>query len=139
MRCLLDTNVLSEATKPRPSQALSLWYESQSPENLFVSSITLAEIRFGILQLPEGSRRNALDAWFDGPEGLRTIFSGRVLSFDEAAGMLWAERMADARAKGRPRNLLDCMIAAIAQANHCTLITRNVRDFPDTKVFNPLT
>ena len=97
MRYLLDTNILSNVTKPAPSEALLLWLSNQTDSDLFISSLTIAEIRRGVLEKPVGKKRNQLEAWFFGPEGPAALFAGRILSFDEKAGLIWARLMAEAR------------------------------------------
>lgn len=79
-----------------------------------------------------------LEAWFSGPEGPQALFAGRALSFDKRAGLVWACLMAEATASGRPRNALDTIIAATAEANGCVVVTDNERDFADVKTVNPL-
>ena len=98
----------------------------------------LAEIRRGILEKPRGKRRNALDAWFAGPEGPQALFAGRILPFDEQAALLWARLMAEGKAPGRPRNALDMIIASVAGANDCIVVTANERDFMGLTILNPL-
>lgn len=137
-RYLLDTNIISNVTRPVPSDALLVWMGEQSDENLFIASLTLAEIRRGILELPSGLRRDRLDAWFSGPEGPSSLFAGRVLSFDDKAGLVWARLMAEGTAKGRPRSALDTIIAAVAEANDCVVVTDNEKHFSDIEIFNPL-
>lgn len=137
-RYLLDTNIISNLTKPAPSQSLMAWMAEQIDENLFVASLTVAEIRRGILEKPAGRKRDRLDAWFSGPEGPSALFAGRVLGFDESAGLIWARLMAEGTAKGKARSALDTMIAAIAEANDCIVVTDNEKDFADIKVLNPL-
>ena len=136
-RYLLDTNVLSDAVKPRPSAALEAWMLAQSDDDLFTSALNIAEVQQGILFLPAGKKRRELEKWFEGPAGPVAIFAGHILSFDERAALIWAELMAEGRAKGRPRNALDMIVASIAQANDCTIVTDNERDFAGLKVFNP--
>jgi len=137
-RYLLDTNVISEATEPRPSQALSLWLERQDDTDLFISTLSLAEMRRGILEKDPGGKRRQLESWFRGPEGPPALFRGRILSFDEAAAIEWARLMAEGTAVGRPRSAIDMMIAAIASAHRCTLVTLNERHFQDIVTFlNP--
>ena len=135
---LLDTNVISNITKPAPSEHLIAWMAQQTDQDLFIASLTVAEIRRGILEKPAGKRRNRLDEWFSGQEGPQALFAGRVLPFDEKAALAWAQLMADGRAKGRPRNALDMIIAAIAEANDCVVVTDNERDFVGIKTVNPL-
>ncbi len=137
-RYLLDTNIISNVTKPTPSQALLAWMGEQVDENLFIASLTVAEIRRGVLEKPAGRKRDQLDAWFSSPEGPPALFAGRVLPFDETAGLIWARLMAEATAKGRPCSALDTMIAAIAEANDCIVVTDNEKDFADVAIVNPL-
>ncbi|MCZ7561907.1 MAG: PIN domain-containing protein [Burkholderiaceae bacterium] len=138
MRYLLDTNIISHVLKPRPSAALIAWMAEQADEDLFIASLTLAEIRRGILEKPAGKRRDQLEAWFAGSEGPQALFTGRVLPFDEKAALLWARLMADGKAKGRPRSALDTIIASVAEANECVVVTDNEKDFADIQVVNPL-
>jgi toxin FitB len=137
-RYLLDTNIISNITKLVPSESLMAWMAEQIDENLFVASLTVAEIRRGILEKPAGRKRDRLDAWFSGPEGPSALFAGRVLPFDERAGLIWARLMAEGTAKGKPRSALDTIIAAIAEANDCIVVTDNEKDFADIKIVNPL-
>lgn len=138
-RYLLDTNVISQATKLAPSEALLRWLTEQEDESLFISALSLAEIRRGILEKDEGRKRRELEAWFTGPEGPQALFAGRILAFDERAALVWARLMADGTAAGRPRSALDMMVAAIAEANDCTVVTDNERHFaPAVAVLNPL-
>jgi len=139
-RYLLDTNVLSEGTKPKPSEIVGRWVEAQATRHLFVSAFSLAEIERGILERAVGQKRRALDAWFQGPGGPLTVFAGRILAFDERAAAEWARLMSDGSAMGRPRSGFDMIIAATAAANQCTVVTLNERDFQGTvPVFNPQT
>src|SRR5215213_5749343 len=114
MRYLLDTNVLSNVTKPTPSQALLAWLGDQVDTDLFIASLTVAEIRRGVLEKPAGRKRKLLEAWFSGPEGPQALFAGRILAFDDKAGLVWARMMAEGKARGRPRSGLDTIIAAVA-------------------------
>ena len=131
-------NIISNVTKPVPSEALVAWMAKQADDDLFISSLTVAEIRRGILEKPVGKKRRELERWFTGPDGPQSLFAGRVLPFDEKAGLVWARLMADGRAKGRPRNPLDMIIAAVAEANNCLVVTENERDFAGLKIVNPL-
>lgn len=138
MRYLLDTNIISDIAKPVPSEFLMAWMSEQNDEDLFISSLTVAEIRRGVLDKPAGKRRDQLEAWFSGPEGPQALFSGRVLPFDENSGLIWARLMADGKARGQPRSALDTIIAAVAEAYGCTVVTDNEKDFAGIEVINPL-
>jgi predicted nucleic acid-binding protein len=137
-RFLLDTNVISNVTKPVPSEALVAWMAKQADEDLFVSSLTVAEIRRGVLEKPAGKKRRDLESWFAGPEGPQALFAGRILPFDEKAGLIWARLMADGTAAGRPRSALDMIIAAVAEANDCVVVTDNEKNFAGLEIVNPL-
>lgn len=138
MRYLLDTNIISNIAKPAPSDSLLAWMGAQKDEDLFIASLTVAEIRRGVLEKPAGKRRDQLEAWFSGPDGPQALFAGRVLPFDEAAGLIWGRLMADGRSQGRPRSALDTIIAAVAEAHGCTVVTDNEKDFAGIEVLNPL-
>ena len=138
-RYLLDTNIISQATKTAPSEALLRWLAEQADESLFIAALSLAEIRRGILEKDEGRKRRELEGWFAGPEGPQALFTGRILAFDERAALIWARLMAEGTAAGRPRSALDMMVAAVAEANACTVVTDNERHFaPAVPVLNPL-
>ena len=137
-RHLLDTNIIGNIIIPEPSSALLSWLEAQVDDSLFIASLTLAEIWRGILAKPAGRKRDALDRWFSGPEGPQALFAGRILAFDEKAGLIWAKLMADGAAAGRPRSPLDMIIASIAVANDCILVTDNERDYGQVEFINPM-
>jgi toxin FitB len=137
-RYLLDTNIISKVTKPEPSAALVAWMAEQADDDLFISALTVGEIRRGLLEKSAGKKRTLLEAWFTGPEGPQALFAGRVLPFDEKASLIWARLMAGGTAKGRPRSALDMIIAAIAEANGCVVVTDNEKDFIGLKFVNPL-
>jgi toxin FitB len=138
MRYLLDTNILSNIGKPAPSESLIAWMAEQVDQDLFIASLTVAEIRRGVLEKPAGRRRDQLDAWFSGPEGPQALFTGRILPFDEKAALIWGRLMASGKATGRPRSALDTIIAAVAEANDCVVVTDNEKDFAEIEVLNPL-
>lgn len=137
-RYLLDTNIISNVVKPQPSEALIAWWARQRDADLFIASLTVAEIRRGILEKPRGRKRDALEAWFGGPEGPQALFAGRVLAFDDKAGLIWARLMAEGKAMGRPRSGLDMIIAAVAGANDCVVVTENEKDFVGIEILNPM-
>lgn len=136
-RYLLDTNIISDFTKPQPTPSLVAWLAGQVDESLFIASLTVAEIRRGVLEKPAGKRRDQLDSWFASPTGPQALFAGRVLPFDEKAALIWARFMAEGKAKGRPRNSLDTIIAAVAEANDCVVVTDNEKDFAGIEILNP--
>jgi predicted nucleic acid-binding protein len=137
-RYLLDTNIISNVTKPAPSEPLLAWMSEQADEDLFIASLTVAEIWCGVLEKPAGKKRSQLESWFEGPEGPQSLFAGRVLPFDEKAGLIWARLMADGVRAGRPRSALDMILAAVAEANDCIVVTGNEKDFSGLKFINPL-
>ena len=123
MMFLVDANVLSEATKPSPEPAVLKWLEAHEPD-LAVDPVILGEIRYGILQLPAGRRRQRLEQWF--AEGVERI---HCLTWDAATGLGWAKLLADLRAAGRAMPIKDSLIAATALHHGCPIVTRNRRDF----------
>jgi hypothetical protein len=124
---VLDTNVLSESLRPKPSSRVLEWMRSHARTALFTTAITEAEIHFGLALLPTGRRRNALEA------AVALIFeaelSGRVLPFDSAAAREYAALAANRQRAGRPMSQPDAQIAAIVRSRRATLATRNVADF----------
>lgn len=138
-RYLLDTNIISNVTKPTPSEMLVSWMAAQRDADLHISTLSLAEIRRGILKRPEGRKRDALQAWYKGAEGPPSLFRGRILAFDEAAAEAWAKIMADGARRGAPRSAMDMIVAAIAEANECTVVTDNERHFVGAvRLCNPI-
>ena len=137
-RYLLDTNTLSNITKPAPSQTLMAWLADQPDDSLFISSLAVAEIWRGILELPRGKKRKQLEDWYAGSEGPQALFPGRVLPFDEKAALAWARLMYEGTAKGKPRSGLDMIVAAVEEANNCVLVTDNEKHFQGIKLLNPL-
>ena len=83
MRYLLDTNIISDIAKPVPSESLLAWMADQKDDDLFIASLTVAEIRRGLLEKPPGKRRDELENWFAGPDGPQMLFAGRVQSFTQ--------------------------------------------------------
>jgi predicted nucleic acid-binding protein len=136
-RYLLDTNIISEVTKLKPSEQLVAWLAERVDEELFISSLTLAEIRRGILAKPAGKKRDQLELWFSSRDGPPAKFAGRILSFDEISALIWARLMAEGAARGRPRSALDMIVAAIAEANECIIVTADERDFEGLDDLNP--
>jgi len=137
-RYLLDTNIISDVTKPAPSDRLTAWMAEQADDDLYISSLTVAEIRRGVREKPRGRKRTELEKWFAGPEGPQALFAGRVLPFEENAALNWARLMAAGTARGKPRSALDMIVAAIAEANDCVIVTDNEKDFAGLNFVNPL-
>ena len=121
---VLDTSVVSELTRKRPSPRVLAWLDRQDVRSLFVTAVTEAEIRTGIALLLTGWRRDGLAAAADRVFG--EVFSGRVLAFDEAAAEAYAEIAASRREGRRPISQFDCQIAAIARSNGMAVATRDV-------------
>ena len=123
---LLDTNVVSEAVAARPSPEVVAWVAARPADDLFISVVTISEIDFGILRLPNGRRRSGLQAW---REALVNHSRRRLLPVDLAVAEAWSLIRARAAAAGRTLSPVDSLIAATAQAHGYTVVTRNVRDF----------
>lgn len=119
---VLDTNVISEMTKKAPSPAVSSWLDSQRADTLYLTTITIAEIGFGIACLPEGKRRTAL---LDAFNQTQEIFSGRVLPFDQGAALAYASLASSARRAGKGFPTPDGFIAAIAADHGFAVATRD--------------
>jgi predicted nucleic acid-binding protein len=137
-RALLDTDVIGNIVEPAPSKSLIAWTSDQPDDDLIISALTIAEIRRGSLQKPAGRKRKQLETWLAGPDGPQALFAGRVLPFDETAALVWARLMAEGAAAGRPRSALDMIIAAIAEANDCVVVTDNEKDFAGLGFINPV-
>lgn len=124
---LVDTNVISEPLRAAPDPRVVAWLDGQPLETLFLSVITVAELRFGVARLPAGKRRNNLR------ERLETqvlpVFTGRILTFDLPATQAFADLMAKAQASGVTIGMADGYIAAIAKANRLTVATRDTLPF----------
>ncbi len=129
---VLDTNVLSELMKPRPSPAVLTWIATTEGELLTTTAITEAELRYGVAALPAGRRRTALSADIDGL--LDEELGGRILAFDRPAAARYAEFAAALSRRGRRSGMADLMIAAIADVHGARIATRNVRHFAGLEV-----
>jgi predicted nucleic acid-binding protein len=134
---LLDTNVVSEVMAPAPAATVLEWLDARDAATLYISTVTIAEIGYGLRILPAGKRRQLLEGRFE--EFVELGFDQRVLSFDHAAARFYAELMARRREIGRPMGIADGQIAAIARANRLAVATRNVRDFEECglEIMNP--
>jgi predicted nucleic acid-binding protein len=126
---ILDTNVLSELMRPRPAPAVQRWMEEQARLDLFATSVTQAEILYGIELLPSGRRRDGLVAAAE--KMFSVLLSQRILGFESDSASHFAAIAAGRRSMGKPITDLDAQIAAIARTHKATLATRNVSDFED--------
>ncbi len=124
---LLDTNIISEALKPSGDPAVMAWLDAQAVETLFLSTITLAELRFGIAAMPIGRRRQTLDRELD--QRVLPWFEGRILPFSIAAADAYGDLRARARAAGKAINTADGYIASIAAAHGLAVATRDTSPF----------
>ncbi len=123
---LLDTNVISEAMKPEPDTNVLQWLNAQMAETLYLSSVTIAELAFGIAVLPAGKRKQRL---FQALEGVMDLFANRILSFDVKAAQEYGQLAIKSRQQGLGFPMQDGYIAAIAQAHHFIVATRDPTAF----------
>ena len=137
MSFLLDTNVISEGAKPRPDPGVMDWTASVDEEQLFLSVVSLAELRHGIERLESGRRKAALDLWLISQ--LPARFETRLLPIDAETANQWGHVVARAQAAGRPIGAMDAFLAATAEQHQLTLVTRNISDFEATgiRLFSP--
>jgi predicted nucleic acid-binding protein len=129
---VVDTNVLSEAVRRQPDPAVVAWLDMAPIESLFVTTITEAEVRFGIARMAAGARQRALVSAAD--KAFNTCFRNRVLPFDREAARDYAAIAAHRYEIGRPISQFDCQIAAIARSRGAILATRNIKGFDETGV-----
>jgi hypothetical protein len=134
---VLDTNVLSEALKPSPSETVLRWLAEQEPSAVYITTITQAEMLYGIEVLPAGKRRERLSAAI--AQVFAEDFQGRILAFDEEAAQMFAKIAGGRERGGRPISQFDAMVAAIGRSRGCAVATRNVDDFQGcgVRVINP--
>ena len=135
MSYLVDTNVFSELAKPKPDAQVVAWLRDHEQE-LYVSTITIGELRRGIEKLPSGKRRTVLQSWLS---GICQRMDGRILSFNSSIAHVWGQLLADWEKKGITVPSLDSQLAATAHRHSLTMVTRNVSDFQNTgvKLLNP--
>jgi predicted nucleic acid-binding protein len=124
---VLDTNVLSELMRAEPAETVVRWMAAQPGETLYTTTITQAEILYGVMLLPTGKRRGAFEAAVDAMFG--EDFGGRILSFGSAAALSYAHIATSRQRAGIPISSFDAQIAAIAHSEGASLATRNVKDF----------
>jgi toxin FitB len=133
---LLDTNAISEWQKPLPNPGVTAWMNSVDEDQLFLSVVTLAELRYGIERMAPGNRRRRFEQWLGYEMPLR--FEDRILSVNSVIADAWGRIVALCASTGMPISGIDGFLAATAQVHSLTLVTRNVRHFAVLKpVFNP--
>jgi predicted nucleic acid-binding protein len=135
---LLDTNAVSEWVKPRPNAGLIGWMESADEDRIFISVVSLAELRYGVERMATGRRRSGLERWLQHELPLR--FENRILTVDASVAEAWGKTVSRSEAAGRPIGAMDAFLSATAETHQLTLVTRNISDFPLLRtVLNPWT
>jgi toxin FitB len=129
---LLDTNCISELVRVKPEPRVLEWMEAADEGLLYLSVLTLGEIRKGLAGLPQSKRRTHLEAWLE--VELQARFSGRILPIDAAVADRWGVLAADAKRKGKALSTIDALLAATALHYNLTVVSRNVSDFANTQV-----
>ena len=134
---ILNTNVVSELMRPSPAESVVKWVSEQGTSNLYISTITEAELRYGVEIMPAGRRRDGLCAAMEAM--FREDFAGRILPFDRSSAQAYAMIAAKRRSKGHPINHADCQIAAVARSIGASVATRDVSDVAGCgiEVINP--
>ncbi|WP_283196465.1 type II toxin-antitoxin system VapC family toxin [Rhizobium sp. AN80A] len=127
MRLLLDTNVLSEVTKPSPDEGVLRWIHGLDEDRTFISIVSIAEIRRGVALMDSGRKREALGEWL--AHDLPQRFENRIIPVEAPVALAWGDLMALAKRSGRGLASMDGLIAATAVAHQLTLATRNTKDF----------
>jgi predicted nucleic acid-binding protein len=134
---LLDTNVISEWVKPRPHAGVIRWLAEADEDRVFISVISIAEVRRGLERMANGQRRDRIAAWLW--EDLPARFEGRILPVDLAVAQEWGVTVERARSRGIGLGIMDAFLAATAEARELTLVTRNTKDFRGLgmEIFDP--
>ena len=135
---LLDTNVISELTRPKPEPRVTAWLDSIDESLLYLSVLTLGEIRKGLGIMSSGQRRTRLELWLT--TELKSRFAGRLLTIDAGVADYWGQLAGDAQRHGTPVPVIDGLLAATALHHHLTMVTRNVQDYivhKNLQAFNP--
>ncbi len=137
MNFLLDTNVVSEWTKPRPNPGLVAWLDQVDEDRVLLSVVTLAELRFGVERMASGASLERLQVWLG--DQLPRRFEGRILTVDLETADIWGRLMAGAATAGRTLGAMDGLLAATAARHELTLVTRNTAHFETlgTALLNP--
>jgi toxin FitB len=129
---LLDTNCISEVVRVTPDPRVMDWFQAVEESLLFLSVLTLGEMRKGVAALPQSRRRSRLETWLEAE--LQARFSGRILPIDSGVADRWGLLAAEARRKGRSLSVVDGLLAATALHHNLTVASRNVEDFQHTAV-----
>jgi toxin FitB len=134
---LLDTNIPSELVRTQPEPQVTAWVTAQDLDSLFLSVVSVGELRKGITIMPPGKRKAELLVWLDAD--LPELFSGRVLPMTQAIAERWGVLEGQRQLMGRPLNVPDAQIAATALEHDLTVVTRNMKDFEDlgVTILNP--
>ncbi len=134
---LLDTNCISELVRPQPERRVMEWVEAADETMLYLSVLTLGEIRKGLAALPQGTRRTRLEAWLE--VDLRARFAGRILPIDSGVADRWGSIAAQAQRGGKVLPVIDGLLAATALHHDLTVVSRNAGDFQHSlvRVLNP--
>ena len=131
MSFLLDTNVVSESEQKMPEAKVLRWIGDQTPTALFLSAITIGEIRKGMERLPSGAKRAHIQNWI---ADVRSRFSGRILPLTEDTLSIWGKMYAEMEKRGVVRPAFDSLLEATALEHDLILVTRNVRNFQQSSV-----
>ncbi len=132
MNFLLDTNIVSEWTKPRPDPGVVNWLAEADEDRIYLSVITIAELRHGIERLPAGARRLKLHDWL--MDQVPQRFGDRLLIVDAETAQIWGRVMAQVQKTGYQPNIMDAFIAAAVLQHDMTLVTRNIADFKSFQI-----
>lgn len=127
MKIILDTNIISELMKTVPDRNVIAWLDQQNTLELYITSVSIAEIYYGLNVLPDGKKQATLEKAFN--HIVETVFSQRVLFFNSTAAYHYGKIMTERKNIGRPMSVFDGQIAAIAKTSHASLATRNTKDF----------
>jgi toxin FitB len=129
---LLDTNCISELVRPKPEPRVLNWMEAADEATLYLSVLTVGEIRKGVAGLTQSKRRTQLETWLE--VDLQARFSGRIMPIDRAIADRWGLLTAEAKRKGNPLSVIDGLLAATALHHSLTVVSRNSSDFSNTPV-----
>jgi predicted nucleic acid-binding protein len=129
---LLDTNCISELIRPRPEQRVLDWVDAADESLLYLSVLTVGEIRKGLAELAQSKRRTQLETWLE--VDLRARFAGRILPIDGPVADRWGQLAGDAKRRGQTLAVIDGLLAASALQHNLTVVSRNTSDFVHTRV-----